>query len=78
MYDEYVEKIKKLSSFKNKIYKFRFLIISILAVIIATVITFLVIVGNTSELLLPTNVVYGEKYEASCDSLLISIEGYEN
>ena len=78
MYDEYVEKIKKLSNIKNKIYKFRFLILGVLAVIIATVTTLLSIKGNTSELLLPENITYGEKYDASCSALMSSIIGYEH
>lgn len=78
MYDEYVEKIKKISKVKNKIYKFRFLILSVLAVIIASVVTLLSIKGNTSELLLPESITYGENYEASCSALMSTITGYEH
>ena len=77
MYDEYVKKIEKLSRIKNGIYKFRFLIIGVLVAIIATVTTLLSIKGNTSELLLPENITYGEAYTASCDAVMSDIIGYE-
>ncbi|MDE6505591.1 MAG: hypothetical protein K2L42_06970 [Clostridia bacterium] len=77
-YDNYKNRIEKLAKAKKFILKFKFLILGVLALIIAGVTVILCIKGTvTAPLVLPARIVYGESYEPVGASAIMSGITYE-
>lgn len=72
-YDIYKNRIRKIAAIKNFIVRFRVLFLALLALIIGLISAFLISKGMiTGELVLPEEIVYGEKYEVEPGKALFS------
>ncbi|MDE7082448.1 MAG: hypothetical protein K2O89_01930 [Clostridia bacterium] len=77
-YDNYINRIQKVAKFKNFVVKFKFLIIGVLAVIIAGITALLVMKGTiTSDMVLPAQITYGDSYAPAQASAFLSGVTYE-
>ncbi len=77
-YDNYKNRIEKLAKVKKFILKFKFLILGVLALIIAGVTVILCIKGTvTAPLTLPAQIIYGDNYEPQGASAIMSGITYE-
>lgn len=77
-YDSYKNRIEKVAKFRNAVLKYKFLIIGVLAVIIAGITSLLVTKGMvTSAMVLPEQITYGEDYAPAEAAAFLSSVGYE-
>ena len=77
-YEDYEQKILKYANIKNKIMRFKALIISVIALISALTIAFLSTKGMVlKEITLPENIAYGDTIECSTDALFSDVLYYE-
>ncbi len=77
-YDSYKNRIEKLAKVKAFIVRFKFLIIGVLAVLIAGIASLLATKGMiTSAMVLPTQITYGEAYYPDGASAFLSDVTYE-
>ena len=74
-YDIYYEKVNKFAAFMKKVFKFMWLILTVLAVIIAAVVTLLALKGKIlSESSVKSTYVYGDSIEYKADAFLSKVK----
>ncbi|MCH5147155.1 MAG: hypothetical protein J1F61_04005 [Clostridiales bacterium] len=77
-YDNYLNRIQKIAKFKSFVHKFRFLIIGVFSLIIATTTGLLVAKGTvTTAMSLPTQIIFGDDYAPTAASAFMSSVSYE-
>ena len=78
IYDNYLNKVKKAAKVKNGIMRFKILIITVLAILIATFVAYSSIKGNIPDgIKLPTSLTYGEEFDPDSNPFLSEVVGYE-
>ena len=73
-YDNYLNRIQKVAKFKNFVHKFRFLIIGVFSLIIATTAGLLAAKGTvTTAMSLPAQIVFGDSYSPTATAFMSSV-----
>src|SRR5690554_6060506 len=74
LYETYERRIKKVYILKNKLYKYRVLLIAIAVAIILLWIGFTTTKGIIYDVSFPETIVYGEDMEVSANALFTDVE----